>query len=86
MSGEEMACRELVELITDYLEGAMSPALRASLEAHLAECPGCVLYLEQMRQTMRTLGRLRERDLSADDRGRLLGLFRSWRVDSSPET
>jgi hypothetical protein len=85
VSGEEMACRELVELITDYLEGTMPPALRTSLEAHLAYCPGCVLYLEQMRLMAHTMGRLREPDLSAGDRDLLLGLFRSWRRDPSPD-
>jgi anti-sigma factor RsiW len=48
-----MTCQELVELVTDYLEGAMSAADRARFEEHLAICPGCQTYLEQMRQTMR---------------------------------
>ena len=48
-----MTCQQLVELVTDYLEGAMSAADRARFEEHLAICPGCQTYLEQMRQTMR---------------------------------
>jgi anti-sigma factor RsiW len=48
-----MTCQELVELVTDYLEGTMSAGDRARFEEHLAVCPGCQTYLEQMRQTMR---------------------------------
>jgi anti-sigma factor RsiW len=48
-----MTCQELVELATDYLDGAMSAGDRARFEEHLAICPGCQTYLDQMRQTMR---------------------------------
>ena len=48
---EEMSCRELVDLITDYLEGTMAEADRARFEAHLGECDYCVNYLAQMRDT-----------------------------------
>jgi anti-sigma factor RsiW len=47
-----MSCRELVELVTDYLEGALSPEDVARFEAHVAGCPGCAAYLEQMRTTI----------------------------------
>jgi anti-sigma factor RsiW len=47
-----MTCQELVELVTDYLEGALPPADGARFEAHLAACPGCETYLEQMRSTI----------------------------------
>jgi anti-sigma factor RsiW len=49
---EELSCQELVELVTDYFEGAMAPEERERFEAHLAECPGCDIYLEQMRATI----------------------------------
>ena len=49
---DEMTCKELVEVVTDYLEGGCPSAERARLEAHLAECPYCVEYIEQMRQTI----------------------------------
>jgi anti-sigma factor RsiW len=53
-----MNCRELVELVTAYLDGALPADVRAAFEAHLAECPGCAAYLEQMRTTIRILAGL----------------------------
>ena len=74
----ELPCRELVELITDYLEDRLSPVDRARLEAHLAGCEACRTYLEQFRQTIRVLGRLPEESLSPEARGALLDAFRGW--------
>jgi anti-sigma factor RsiW len=74
----EMPCRELVELITDYLEERLSPVERMRFEAHLAQCEACRLYLEQFRQTIRVLGRLPEQSLSAEARGALVAAFRGW--------
>lgn len=74
----EMPCRELVELVTDYLEDRLSPLDRARFEAHLAECEACHTYLEQFRQTIRALGRLPEESLSAEARDALLAAFRGW--------
>jgi anti-sigma factor RsiW len=74
----EMPCRELVELVTDYLEDRLSPADQARFEAHLAECEYCQTYLDQMRQTIRTLGRLPEESLSPEARDALLAAFRGW--------
>jgi anti-sigma factor RsiW len=74
----EMPCRELVELVTDYLENRLTSRDRARFEAHLAECEYCETYLEQMRQTIRVLGRLPEESLSAEARDVLLAAFRDW--------
>ena len=74
----EMPCRELVELITDYLEDRLSPVDRARFEAHLAECEACRTYLEQLRQTIRALGRMPEESLSPEARNALLDAFRGW--------
>jgi anti-sigma factor RsiW len=74
----EIACRELVELVTDYLEGRLPPEERARFDVHLAECDGCATYLEQMRQTIRALGRVPEESLSGEARDRLLEAFRDW--------
>jgi anti-sigma factor RsiW len=74
-----MPCQELVELVTDYLEDRLSPVDRIRFEAHIAECEYCANYLEQMRRTIRTLGRISEESLTGDARGTLLGAFRSWR-------
>ena len=74
----EMPCRELVELVTDYLEGRLSPVDRARFEAHLEACDACRTYLDQFRQTVRTLGRLREDSLSPEAKSALLAAFRGW--------
>ena len=74
----EMPCRELVELITDYLENRLAPRDRARFEAHLAECEACGMYLEQFRETIRTLGRLPQESLSSQARDALTAAFRGW--------
>lgn len=76
----EMSCRELVALITAYLEGSLPAEERDRFEAHLALCPGCEAYLEQMRLTVRLLGALREEDLRPGPRRRLRAAFRNWAV------
>ena len=74
----ELPCRELVELVTDYLEDRLPPADRARFEAHLKDCEACRSYLEQFRQTIRALGRLPEESLSPEARDTLLAAFRTW--------
>jgi anti-sigma factor RsiW len=78
---EEMACQELVEVVTDYLEGALSERERMRFERHLQGCDGCRSYLEQMRTTIRLTGRLTPRSLSPAMRDRLLRAFRDWKSD-----
>lgn len=75
-----VVCRQAVELVTDYLEGGLSRRERARFEAHLKDCPHCSAYLEQMRATIATLGRI-EPD-SLDDRARddLVELYRRWKA------
>lgn len=74
----EMPCRELVEVVTDYLENRLSPSDRTRFEAHLAQCEACRMYLEQFRQTIRALGRLPEESLSSEARAALLAAFRGF--------
>jgi predicted anti-sigma-YlaC factor YlaD len=74
----DLTCQALVELVTDYLEGALSPADGRRIDEHLSGCPYCRIYLEQMRQTIRTLGHLREGTLSPDTLQALQALFRGW--------
>jgi anti-sigma factor RsiW len=74
-----MDCHTLVELVTDYLDGALTEDDRARLEAHLAVCDGCQAYLEQIRTTIRLTGMLTEEQLEPDARDALLGVFRAWR-------
>ena len=75
---DEMTCKELVELVTEYLEGTLAQDLRAKMEDHLSRCDGCTNYLEQMRQTIRLTGRIREESLNSQQRDDLLRLFRDW--------
>ena len=75
----ELSCQEMVELVTDYLEGALSPTDRARFERHIAGCEHCTRYLEQMRVTIRTLGRLPHETMPAAARDALLGAFRGWK-------
>ena len=79
MTSHELTCQQLVELITDYLEGALSPADNARFQEHLTVCTGCRNYLDQMRRTIDTLGKLREDDLGPVARDDLLELFRDWK-------
>lgn len=76
--GRDLTCRELVELVTEYLEDRLAPAERARFEGHLAICAGCQAYVDQMRDTLRALGRLPEERLSAGARETLLAAFREW--------
>ncbi len=80
-SPAEMDCQDLVELVTDYLEGALKDDERASVEAHLASCAGCTAYLEQVRTTIRLTGMLAEDQIPPELRDALLEAFRSWRSD-----
>lgn len=74
-----MMCQEVVEVITDYLEGNLPPADRARFEAHLQLCVHCRRYLDQFRLTIQETGRLRADDLSEEMAGRLLDAFRGWK-------
>jgi anti-sigma factor RsiW len=79
MSVEDLTCQELVEVVTDYLEGAMPAKQRVRFEEHLAYCSWCQTYLAQMRETVEITGTLREDDLSAEARDALLRVFRDWK-------
>ena len=76
---EELSCQELVELVTDYLEGALPDELRDRFDAHIAHCSGCQAYLEQMRATIRATGMLTPESLSPEAESTLLEAFRGWR-------
>jgi anti-sigma factor RsiW len=80
-SPAELPCRQVVEMVTDYLEGAMSAADRRRLEHHLAGCPHCTEYLAQMRETIRLAGRATPEDLTPEMRAELTELYRRWRTE-----
>jgi anti-sigma factor RsiW len=73
-----MSCRELVALVTEYLDGTMAPAERIRFERHVAVCPPCRAHLEQMRETIRASGALTEESISPDARDALLDAFVDW--------
>jgi anti-sigma factor RsiW len=74
----EMACQELVELVTSYLEGSLSRRDRRRFEAHISHCEHCTAYVEQMRLVVRATGRLTEEDVPPEAREELLAAFRGW--------
>jgi anti-sigma factor RsiW len=77
MTDEEMTCKELVELVTDYLEGRLSALKRSRFEEHLLDCPGCSAYLEQLRWTIRLTRALREEHIPPRVRKKLLAALKS---------
>jgi anti-sigma factor RsiW len=75
----ELNCRELVEIVTNYLEDALSTEDRARFDAHLEDCEGCAAHLRQMRTTIRVLGSLSETPIPPAARAELLDAFRGWK-------
>ena len=76
----DLSCRELVELVTDYLDGAQTPGDRARFEEHMLTCPACHRHIDQMRGTILLVGRLPEQSLSNAAEQELLEAFRGWRA------
>jgi predicted anti-sigma-YlaC factor YlaD len=78
---KSLTCQELVELVTDYLEGALSRRDRVRFDAHIAGCTNCRQYVEQFRETVRLTGTLRESDVSPAAADALLAHFAEWKRD-----
>lgn len=78
-SAEHITCQEVVELVTDYFEGALPADETDLFEQHLNFCEGCDWYVDQMRTTISTVGRLVEEDVPPEARDRLLTAFRDWK-------
>ena len=81
MSDQDLNCDELVELVTEYLEGGLSEADRGRFEGHIRLCSGCANYLDQIRVTIEIAGRVTPEDLSAETKSTLLMAFRGWQGD-----
>ncbi|MDX6607090.1 MAG: hypothetical protein QOD14_1630 [Solirubrobacterales bacterium] len=81
----EMACQELVELVTAYFDGSLSRADRRRFRAHISGCDHCTAYLEQMRLVIEGTGRLTEDDIDPGARGDLLDAFRGWKDERSAQ-
>ncbi len=84
MGQSEMTCREVVDLINDYLEQTLAVGERVRFERHLDDCPHCVTYLQQLRATVAATGRLGEGDLDEGTRDGLLQAFRDWHRTPHP--
>jgi len=82
LSGRRRAlvCRQAVALVTDYLDGALSRADRDRFEAHIADCPHCRTYFEQIRTTIALTGQVRPDDLDPQAQDDLIALYRQWRA------
>jgi anti-sigma factor RsiW len=77
----DLVCQRVVEMVTAYLDDALSRSDRRRLEKHLAGCPLCTEYLAQIRETIRLAGRLEPEDLSAGMRSDLTDVYRRWLAD-----
>ncbi len=78
-SHEHITCREVVELVTDYLETALPTDETSLFEQHLNFCEGCVWYVDQMRVTVESVGRISEEDVPPETRDALITAFREWK-------
>jgi predicted anti-sigma-YlaC factor YlaD len=76
---KDIVCQQAVELVTDYLEGALSRRDRRRFEFHLRGCPNCSTYLQQIRMTIQLTGAIEPDDLTPEAREDLIELFRRWR-------
>ena len=85
MNTDEIICEQLVELVTDYLDGVLDPVVAARFDVHLMECDGCTNYLEQFRSTISTLGRIPPDQFDESFRERLLDTFRGWTATPGDE-
>ncbi len=79
MKNDELNCQEVVELVTDYLEQALLPEIQAQFEVHIATCPGCDTYLEQVQQTIMMLRKLAKQPMFPETKQELLEIFRNWK-------
>jgi anti-sigma factor RsiW len=80
--GRDLVCRQAVELVTDYLEGTLSPAQRRRFEAHVASCPDCPEYVAQMRAIIALTGSITPDDLTPRIRSELISLYHQWLADN----
>jgi anti-sigma factor RsiW len=78
---KDIVCQEAVELVTEYLEGALPRRQRRRFQAHLKNCPNCAAYLEQIRMTIELTGAIEADDLTPEAQTELKDLYRRWRAD-----
>jgi anti-sigma factor RsiW len=81
----DLACQQIVELVTEYLDGTLSRSQRRRFDAHLAACPHCTEYLAQMRATIRLTGRLESDDLTPEMQEDFAAIYRRWRSEETKD-
>lgn len=81
MTPADLACRELVQLVTDYLEGVLPAAERDRFDRHIASCRGCAAYLQQMRKLVRVSGRIPAGSARTTPPPELLRIFAAWKAE-----
>ena len=79
MSDQALTCHEVIELLSNYVDGALSAEDRRRVDEHLALCDGCTTYLEQLRETIRLSGMVTEDQVPNEEKAALLAAFRDWR-------
>ena len=79
-SHDHITCQEVVELVTNYLEGALSPEEADLFEHHINSCEGCDWYVDEMRTTVATVGKITEEEIPSETRDKLLTAFREWKA------
>ena len=77
----DLACEQLVELVTEYLEGGLTDNERERFEEHVVVCGGCSSYLDQMRTILELNGRVTADDLTQETKAELLTAFRNWKSE-----
>ena len=77
---DDLSCREVVELVTEYLENTLLPEMRKHLEEHVAECPGCENYIEQIQLTMSMLRQIAHPPVPFTTRQEWLQFFQDWKM------
>jgi anti-sigma factor RsiW len=78
---KDLVCQQAVELVTDYLDGALGRRDRRRFESHLRACPNCCVYLEQIRRTIQLTGAMEAQDLTPEARADLIELYQRWRSE-----
>ena len=84
-SENELSCQQVVELVTDYLENSLLPGMHKRLEEHVAECPGCENYIEQMQLTIDMLHQIARESVFPATKQGLLQLFHDWKKSSEAQ-
>jgi anti-sigma factor RsiW len=82
IDGHAITCREVVALVTTYLDGGLAKGEHELFEAHLSECEGCTEHVQQIQATVALTGQVRDDDLDPHAREDLMNLYRRWKADS----